>query len=168
MKEKTLKHATLCFLFKDGYTTLAIKTRHIGEGCRNGYGGGIKDGETPEDAVLRELSEESRVTAKLKDLQKVAIADCHNTKEDGTIFVCRVHIFLVLHWAGDPEETEEMIRPERFHKDDLPLGEMMLADREWIREILNGKKLLITARYGPFQKTLLGPVEIREVDSFDE
>jgi len=163
--EKTLLNATLCYLVKGNKVLLSLKTKNIGTGCWNGYGGGIEKGEMPEQASLRELKEETGITALPESLKKVAVVDFCNTKSDGSIFNCRVHVYLVSQWTGEPQMSDEMINPTWFDKDSLPLGEMLLADREWLPLILNGKKIMASAKYGPFQKTLLGKVEIRQVDS---
>ena len=53
---------TLCLLKKDNEILLAMKKRGFGEGKYNGVGGKIENGETPEEAMLRETQEEISVT----------------------------------------------------------------------------------------------------------
>jgi len=166
MEEKTLLNATLCFLVREGEVLLAIKTQKIGKGCWNGYGGGIDEGETPIQATVRELGEESEIITSPEHLTKVAVVDFHNTKSDGSVFVCRVHVFLVKQWVGEPKETDEMITPTWFKE--LPLDNMMLADKFWLPPALSGKKITATAKYGPFQQELIGEVTIQEVEFFPE
>ena len=100
------------------------------------------------------------------EAELIAIVDFHNTNSDGHSFTCRVHVYFVSQWEGEPQETEEMLTPTWFDKDALPLDGMMPADREWLPIILQGKKILAEAHYGPFQKTLLRHVKFRQVDSF--
>lgn len=168
MDEKVLLNATLCFPIRNGRVLLARKTGKIGKGCWNGYGGGIEKGEKPKKAAPRELFEESEMIAESQDLHKAAVIDFHNEKSDGGRFTCRVHIYLLYKWVGEPKVTDEMKEPTWFHPDDLPFDEMMPADREWIPLILKGKKILGEVRLGPFQKTLLSEMKIIEVDSFPE
>ncbi len=163
--EKTLLNATLCYLIKGSEVLLSVKTKNIGKGCWNGYGGGIEPGETPEKAALRELKEEVGVIASPDCLEKVAVVDFCNTKSDGSSFNCKVHVYLVSQWMGEPRMSDEMINPTWFDKEHLPLDEMLLADREWLPLVLSGKKIKAAAQYGPFQKTLLGKTEIQLVDS---
>ena len=166
-EEKTLLNAILCYLVRGKEVLLSIKTKNIGEGRWNGYGGGIEEGDrTPEEAALRELKEEAKVVASPDCLEKVAIIDFCNTKSDGSVFNCKVHVYLVSRWVGEPQVSEEMINPTWFDKERLPFDKMMLADREWLPLVLNGKKIIVSAKYGPFQKTLLGKVEICQVDGF--
>jgi len=169
-EEKVLAHATACFLIKEDKVLLAIKGRHIGEGCWNGYGGGIDPGEKLRDATVRELKEETsgKVIVQPEYLKKIAEIDFHNTKSDGNVFVCKVHFYTTKKWEGDPVETEEMLNPTWFDINNLPLGKMMPADKKWLPIALSGKKIKASPKLGPFQKTLLEDFEIEEVDSFSE
>ncbi|MEK9157644.1 MAG: NUDIX domain-containing protein [Patescibacteria group bacterium] len=167
LEEKILLHATLVFLMKPKKILMAKKARKIGAGLWNGYGGGINEGEDSRVAAVRELEEESSLHTDPKDLEKVALIDFYNTKTDGTKFICRVHVYFATIWSGGVKETEEMLQPTWFYLDKLPLDEMMPADREWLPPLLAGKKIIAKAYYGPFQKELLGVVEIKEVASFD-
>jgi ADP-ribose pyrophosphatase YjhB (NUDIX family) len=164
-EEKVLFNATLCYLVKENKVLLAIKAKKIGQGCWNGYGGGIDGDETPEQSVIRELFEESDIKTSIEHLSKVAIVDFHNTKSDNSIFSCRVHVYFVNAWKGEAKETEEMLQPTWFNKNNLPLDKMMPADKFWLPEVLAGKKIIAQAHYGPFQKTLLKEVKINYVES---
>jgi len=165
-EEKILLNATLCFPIRDGKVLLGLKAKKIGQGRWNGYGGGIDGEETPEQSILRELLEEAKIEALPNSLEKVAIVDFHNNNSDGVAFICRVYVYFVYQWEGEPQETEEMLTPTWYGKDALPLDGMMLADREWLPVVLAGKKIIAEAHYGPFQKTLLGKVQLRCVNSF--
>ena len=141
--------------------------KKIGKGSWNGYGGGTEEGESEEEAAVRELREETGgVETTTKHLEKVAVVDFHNTKESGEIFICQVHIYLVRIWYGTTKPTDEMTNPTWFDINKLPFDEMLPADREWLPLILSGKKITAQAWYGPHQKELLRPVEIREVEGF--
>ena len=172
MHEKVILNATVCLLVKRNKVLLALKLRKIGSGCRNGYGGGIRKGETIKGAAIRELEEESGkkigekyITTFPEYLEKVAIVDFHNTKTDGESFVTRVHFFLIRKWYGKAKDTKEMIDLQPYMIDNLPFEKMMPADREFFPLILNGKKIIAKAKYGPFQKELLEPMSIEEVES---
>jgi 8-oxo-dGTP pyrophosphatase MutT (NUDIX family) len=165
-EEKILTDATLCFLIEGNRVLLAKKARKIGKGCWNGYGGGIEKGETPEQAMVREFWKEAEVVISENDLEKVAIFNGHNITSEGEKFVCHVHVFLARKWEGEPVETEEMLEPTWFDLDDLPFGQMMPADKEWLSYIFRGGKFVVEAYYDPFQQTSLKDVVIREVDGF--
>jgi len=167
-KEKILLEAVLCFLVSGKKVRLAFKTKNIGKGRWNGYGGGIEKGEKPRKAAVREIWEEARVKADPKHLKKVAIIDFYNTRSDGSTFVCRVHVYIVRKWRGKPKETETMVNPTMFSVNDLPFKKMMPADRVWLPIVLKGRTVMAVAKYGPFQKKLFGGVEIHEVSSLPD
>ncbi len=163
-EEKVLYNATVCFLHKDGKILLGLKTQKIGKGKRNGYGGGVED-ETVLECAVRELREETEsVIASPEHLEKIAIVHFHNQKSDGETFVCKVHFYLVHEWEGEVRETKEMTDPQWFDIDDLPLDEMMPADKQWLPIALSGKKMIARAYLSPFQEKSLGDVEIEYVD----
>lgn len=164
MEEKTLKEATVVFPVRDGKVVLGVKTRKIGMGCRNGYGGGVEEGDASiEAAALRELEQESGLVGAVADLDKVAVCHFTNTKSDGTTMVATVHIYILRAWTGEPRATEEMADPRWFSVDSLPLDAMMPADKDWVPRVLAGERLIVRASYGPFQKELLSPVTIAAV-----
>jgi len=167
-KEKVLQEATVCFLYKDGKVLLARKTDKIGKGKLNGYGGGIEKGETVPECAVRELREESGVTAETRDLEKIAIVHFHNTKSDGGTFVLTVHFYLVHKWKGEPVKTKEMASPDWYEVTHLPVNDMMPSDREWLPQALNGNKLIAHAYLGPFQKEKTKETEITIVDDLNE
>jgi len=166
-EEKVLFTATVCLPIQEGKVLLAMKTRKIGMGCWNGYGGGLEEGETLIECAIRELEEESGLKAIPEDFCKVAIAEFHNEKSDGTVFISKVHFYLVNKWEGEPQELDAMITPTFFDIDNLPFDKMMPADREFFPLILRGKKVLVESYYTPFQKELKREVKITEVDKFD-
>ena len=144
-EEKVLLEATLCFLRRDDKILLAFKTKKIGMGCLNGYGGGIEIGENKEKAAVRELFEETNgVVAFPEDLENIAEVYFNNTKTDGTTFICRCHVYELWRWKGEPKATKEMANPTWFSEDKLPLGELMSADPYWLPMALGGMKIVAT------------------------
>lgn len=167
-EEKVLLNAVLCYLIGDKKILLSLKTQKIGKGSFNGFGGGIEPGESEREAAIRELKEESGgVTADSGDLSKVAVLECCNAMAGGETFTCRIHVFFLHKWKGEPRNTDEMENPTWFGFDSLP-DSLMLADKIWLPLVLAGKKIFVKAKYGPYQKSLLGGVEIKEVACFDE
>jgi ADP-ribose pyrophosphatase YjhB (NUDIX family) len=168
--EKVLKKAVICFPvdpLSRSSVWLARKTRYIGVGLYNGYGGGVENGETPLESAVRELEEESGIVEMKSLFEKMAVIDFHNTKSDGHFFVCRCHVFLV-NTFQKPMATEEMSNPKLFLTEQLPFENMMPADKFWLPHIFKGRKFLAEAHYGPCQETLIGEVKITFVDELPE
>lgn len=163
--EKVLRAATLSFPVREDAVLMALKQNKIGAGCWNGYGGGIELGENLVNAAIRELQEESGLSAIPELVRRMAVMDFHNQRSDGSFFICRVHVFKVFGWQNNPIETPEMKRPTWFGIDGLP-DDMMLADKYWLPIVLQGARIIGMASYGPSQKELLGKVFIKTVDSF--
>ncbi len=167
-EEPGLFNATVCLLIKNDEVLLAKKSRKIGAGCWNGYGGGIEENESILDSATRELKEESGLNADKEDLEKVAIIDFKNIKKDNSIFNCRVHFFLIRKWQGEPRETDEMLSPTFFKIDKLPLDEMMPADKIFMPLLLNGKKLIAKFTHTHFPTESLETNMLKEVEEFIE
>jgi ADP-ribose pyrophosphatase YjhB (NUDIX family) len=162
--------ATLLFLLLGNHKVLlAPKLQKIGRGFLNGYGGRIKKDETPEDCAIREFKEESKLAeVNHWHLEKIALANFHNNKEDGTKFIVIVHVYVARTWYGCPCATKEMGKPKWYNICSLPINRLMLADRYWLPQALNGEKVLVTACYGPNQRSLIGDVCVEKVKSFSE
>lgn len=167
LNEKVMLNAVVGFLVQDGQVLLGIKTRNIGAGRFNGYGGGIEEGESSAAAMIREAHEESGIILSESGLKKMAVINVHNTRVNGETFVCKLHVYLVQEWSGEPWESLEMINLRWFDFSRLPEN-MLPGDSQWLPRILKGTKLLGTIHYGPFQKTLLQPVQVWAVKSLSQ
>ncbi len=166
--EKILKDAVLVFPVEADYVLLGRKLQKIGKGKYNGWGGGIEPGEMPIDAAIREPKEETEtptnpgVRIHRAHLEKVAEMSFYNTTEEGITFVCKVHVYLAHKYDGHFAATKEMGEGERFVKGNLPLDELMPADRYWLPRVLAGEKIIGRAWYTPHQAALIGEVEIEK------
>jgi len=136
--------ATLCFVFRDNphpAILLGYKKRGFGQGKYDGFGGKLLVGETPAQAALRELHEESGLIANLIDLAsrgRITFIFPYRPAWDQ-----EVHLFEAQKWQGTPAESEEM-RPEWFNLDDLPLDHMWDDSRFWIPYLLHGQPIQAT------------------------
>lgn len=166
-KEKILEDASLGFFLTPGKDKvwLAIKTRKIGKGLYNGYGGGLEKGESMEKCLQREIKQECKINISLKKTEKIAIIDFHNRTEEGKKFVCKVHVYFIHDFKGTPKESKEMKKPKKFEVRRLPLKKMMPADKIWLPIILGGKKITAEFFYGPHQKKLTKKEKIKIVKS---
>lgn len=135
-----MKDNTLVFLYKpeEKQILLAMKKRGFGEGKWNGVGGKVAEGETVEDAAVREAEEEIGVSISTENLKPVALLRFEF--DDNPNLVLLVHTFFVEVWSGEPKESEEM-RPQWYGVDDIPYKEMWVDDIEWLPRVLAGECL---------------------------
>jgi 8-oxo-dGTP pyrophosphatase MutT (NUDIX family) len=130
-----MKPGTLCILTRPGEILLAMKKRGFGAGKWNGLGGKIHDGETLEQAAIRELEEEAGVRGRIENLQKTGLLKFRSANPE---YNWDVHVFFLTAWDGEPVETEEM-RPQWFSTDKIPYDIMWVDDRHWLPEVLGGR-----------------------------
>ena len=143
------KILTLAYLMKEDSACLALKKRGFGEGNWNGYGGKIEEGESIEEAAIREIKEESGVEVETEDLTKVAVVEF--IFKDGKHL--EVHTYFVETWSGEPVETEEM-RPAWFTFDTIPYEKMWADDHYWFPRALKGEKLVGKVWFMEDEKTI--------------
>lgn len=127
------KILTLCIPIKNEQVLLGMKKRGFGSGRWNGFGGKLEEGETIEQATLRELYEE------------VGIGDGHLKKAGVLEFsfendekILQVHIFKLLDFTDTSLETEEM-KPQWFNVSEIPFQQMWSDDEYWFPLLLNDK-----------------------------
>jgi mutator protein MutT len=141
----TDKHCTLIFLRRDNQILLAMKKRGFGANRWNGVGGKIEPDETMEQALVRETQEEIGVTP-LK-WQKVAEHDFVMDADTDTPWHMFVTAFMCDEWKDEPTESEEMA-PQWFDLAEIPYDEMWQDDIVWLPQVLRGKKLQCTFKFG--------------------
>ena len=128
---------TLLHIIKDGKILLAEKKRGFGVGLFNGVGGKLEPGETVEQAMIRETQEEINVTP--INYKKVAVIN-FDMFHKGEPTLEEMHVYIANDFIGTPDETEEM-KPQWFDMDKIPYEKMFAADRIWMMEVFNNKKL---------------------------
>lgn len=134
-----MKNTTLLFLVKKNgekvsEICLAMKKRGFGAGRFNGTGGKLKEGESIEQATVRETKEEIDVTA--TEMHKVAVLDF--TFPHKPEWNQQVHTFFCTKWEGQPTESEEM-QPQWFPVDAIPFDKMWPDDTFWLPRVLKGE-----------------------------
>ena len=159
MKTKTL---SLLFLRREGELLLAMKKRGFGEGRWNGVGGKVEEGETIEQAMIREAKEEIGVTP--TTYEKVGdIRFDEYFKGEPTLM--HVHIFTSTGWEGEPAESEEMA-PQWFELNKIPYDTMWADDPYWLPLVVEGKK--ISADFKLDENDAILSHNIKEVMGFKE
>ena len=125
---------TLCVIVQDGRVLLGMKKRGLGVGRWNGFGGKVDEGESIEEAAIRELREEVQLVA--SNLSKRGIIEFEFENDEK---ILEVHIFDVGKIDGEAQETEEM-KPQWFDTDKIPFESMWPDDEHWMPYFLSGKK----------------------------
>ena len=96
------KILTLVLVREKGRVLLGMKKRGFGAGRWNGFGGKVTEGETIENAALREIKEEAGI--EVQDLEKRGIIEF---EFQGDPQILEVHIFSSQSFSGTPTESEE-------------------------------------------------------------
>lgn len=138
------------YLIRDGErgkeVLLGLRTRvsdGLGHGVMASIGGGLEDGESPDEALEREVQEEIQV--RITTYQKVGRVVCLSPHHPS--WNLGVDIYLVTGFEGEPKKTED-IDPHWYPKDKLPLGSMWLDNRITAPLILDGKRVAGSFLYG--------------------
>ncbi|MEI8224143.1 MAG: 8-oxo-dGTP diphosphatase [bacterium] len=136
-----MRNTTLLFLVKKQDAKiveilLAMKKRGFGVGRWNGVGGKLAIGETVEDAVIRESSEEIGVSVEKDDLLKVAELSFYFPHRPD--FDQLVHVYITEKWLDTPIESEEM-KPFWYTIENMPFDSMWPDDKFWLPQVIEGK-----------------------------
>lgn len=127
---------TLLLLREGNRILLATKKRGFGEGKFNGIGGKLKDGESPEEAMIRESKEEIDVLpTKYEKMAVLDFIEYYKGEKENVI----MHLYVATEWDGEPKESEEMC-PMWFDVEDIPYDRMFVDDSYWLPFVLKGKK----------------------------
>lgn len=136
---------TLAMFVKDNQILLGMKKRGFGVGKWNGYGGKLLEGETPEQALIREIKEESTITVLPEDLKHLGTIDFFfNDKSEWNQ---RCVIYRIERWEGEPIETEEM-NPKWFLYDEIPFADMWIDDPYWYPYFLRSEQFSGEIHFG--------------------
>lgn len=124
---------SVCVICREGRVLLGFKKKGLGAGRWNGFGGKLEAGETPEQAVKREITEEADIIVSHVKYRGILKFDFLNKPD-----IIEVHVFSADNFDGEPKETEEM-KPQWFGVDEIPFKLMWPSDSYWLPLLLSGK-----------------------------
>lgn len=114
---------------------LGRKKRGLGIGHFVGLGGKFEEGEDEQDAIRREIEEESGVRVAAADLDRRG--DLYYLFPHRPAWSQRSTVFVVTTWSGNPSPSDEL-DPVWFDIDALPLDEMWDDAKHWLPGVLDG------------------------------
>ena len=132
------------------------------------YGGKIKEYESPMEAFVREMGEESGLVVDKNSVEKVAMIFMKKHFPNGDIRILNIHMFLAHAAMGLPRTTREIEGWRWCNQGALPLYAMLAADRECMPLVFKGKKIVAEVEVDNYQRYLLKPPIIQEVESFSK
>ena len=133
---------TLCFLLREGRggaeVLLGLKQTGFGRGKIVGIGGHVEAGETDEQAVVREVLEETGVVVQVEDLADAG--SVHFLFPARPEWNMQTRLFTARLWRGEPAPSEEIL-PEWFPVETLPVERMWQDADHWLPVVLEGRKV---------------------------
>jgi 8-oxo-dGTP pyrophosphatase MutT (NUDIX family) len=159
---------TLVFLIdKHGEVLLSEKLTKIGKNRWNGPGGKVEPNDSSiEERAVEEVRQEWGFIVPTNSLRKTAICYFRNINDDGSEYVCKVHVFVSRTFFGVARSSSEMGEPRSFKIDKLPFDDMIVADRFWVLDALRLRKIVVKATMKDNQRELVGMVNVIPVASF--
>lgn len=128
------ERAVLCFIKETERLMLIHKKTGLGTGKINAPGGRIEQGETPEQAAVRETREEiGLVPSELKKVAELSFVFTDGYSLHGTVFFAD-------QYSGVPVETAEA-SPFWCSLNAIPYEQMWEDDRHWLPVVLSGSSI---------------------------
>jgi ADP-ribose pyrophosphatase YjhB (NUDIX family) len=155
--------ATIVFPRMDSKIMLATKMRGVGVGYLNGWGGGVEQGESIHECVIRKFYEETGgAEIHASALHCHGVVHFRNFREDGTFLDCDVYVYTTRIWLGQIHSTEFMRNPEWHKIYNLEKLNLMPGDKFWLPLFITGRNLQAWVTYIPGQRELIDEVEVSD------
>lgn len=116
---------------------LGEKLRGLGEGRLVAPGGKLEPGESPAEAAVREIREESGLTVALDALEPMGMLDYRFPHRPA--WSQRSWVFRVTEFSGTPVASDELV-PRWFPVDAVPVDRMWDDARYWLPEVLRSAR----------------------------
>lgn len=141
----------VCYIRDRGRVLLQLKADgRFGGGFWNAPGGKVDDGESPAEAAVREVREETGLS--VSDVRDHGSLTFYFG--DGTEPELVVHVFCAGRFEGEARANEEG-RLEWVAEDALPYDQMWPDDRIWLHHVLAGRRVEGVFRLSADWKELL-------------
>jgi 8-oxo-dGTP diphosphatase len=154
---ESLRRVCVAYLLRDHegrrQVLLGRKKRGLGTGHFVGLGGKFEEGETEQDAIVREIEEESGVRVQGADLDRRG--DLYYLFPHRDDWSQRSTVFVVTRWSGDPSPSDEL-DPVWFDLEALPLDEMWDDAKHWLPAVLVGGHVSHEFVFGPDLASVVG------------
>ncbi|MES2092600.1 MAG: NUDIX domain-containing protein [Actinomycetota bacterium] len=143
----SLPEVCVCYLLRPGpegeEVLLGRKRFGLGEGNLVGPGGKIEPGETAEQAIVREVYEETSLELGRVEL----VGELTYSFPFAPNWSQKSWVFLGREWAGVAQESEELT-PDWHPVADIPTQRMWDDARFWVRDALAGRFVTATFEFG--------------------
>lgn len=133
-----MRQTTLWIILKDDKILLCMKKRWFWEWLWNWAWWKCEKWETIEQAMIRELQEETWLETNLENLENMWVL--HFYFDANPDWNQDVNIFKINDFDWAPTETEEM-RPKWFNLEDIPYNEMWEDDKIWLPRMISLEKV---------------------------
>jgi 8-oxo-dGTP diphosphatase len=149
--------AVLCYIRQDGRVLLQHKAPHrFGGGYWNAPGGKIANGESPEEATVREVREETGLT--VSDVRYLGTLTFYVEGVEGPDI--EAHVFVAGAFEGVVEANDEGPL-EWVPEGALPYDKMWEDDRLWLPHVLAGHRVCGSFRFSAaYEKMLAHELEV--------
>jgi len=133
-----MKQTTLAIIIKNEKILLCMKKRWFWKWFWNWAGWKVESGESIEEAMIRELFEETWLETNLDSIEDIWILKFRFL--DNPDWSQDVHLFKINNWENEAIETEEMF-PKWFDINQIPYDKMWEDDKIWFPKVIAWEKI---------------------------